>query len=185
MKLKRKIILIIAALILGVLVLFGGYSSYNFSSVCAKCLQHASVYQEKMYGLTFLKWNGLKKNPEKILRSTGKEPNMRRVSADLYREIFDKDCRHYFVKGGFGAIKGFALHIDGVSPQRRWYRVRLEMIEALYAAYVNTGSKELARKTYELIDREFPIDDEKVYRANNILKLQERIPIKDLSQVYP
>ena len=186
MKLKRKIMLVIATLILGIfvwLVIDPDYSKWHIGAICTKCLQRASIYEKKIHGLTIYKTIRFE-NYDRLLSSSETEPNMPQVSPDLYTEIFGEQCNHVFKRGGYGSTHGLVRAV-GSFLERKWYRVRLEMIEALYVAYVNTGSKDLARKMYELIDREFPIDDEKMYRANQILKQRENIPIDAASNRYP
>ena len=186
MKLKRKIKLIIAALIFGVfiwLVIDPDYSKWHIGAICPKCLQRASIYERKIHGLTIYRSIRFE-NFDRLLTSIETEPNMPQVFPDLYMEIFGEQCNHVFKRGDFGSSSGNLRRV-GSFLEKRHYEKRLEMIEALYAAYVNTGSKDLARKTYELIDNEFPIDDENVFRAANILKMRELTSIDDASNRYP
>jgi hypothetical protein len=188
-----KITAILAILVLSVIVIFFidiGYEKCDISAICPKCLQHAYIKEIKIHGLTVYKSAFFSQNPGGIMSPAGFSPRVPQVSPELYTKILDKKCEHNLKKGGVGTTVGFlpffGLNKDGGYGQWRLYTQRIEVIGALYAAYVNTGNKELAQKTYAMIDAAFPLDDKKMKEANNLIKLvnEQQVTFEKLPAYY-
>jgi hypothetical protein len=174
-----KISAIPAILVLLVIALYfidRRYVKTGIIAICPKCLQTVEIKEITIFG-----WTHQSNKLEQRF-------DHKKISPKLYLEITGKNCNHQFIKGGFGATSGMGFFngkafFDGEYPQWSWYTPRIEAIEALYTAYVNTGNKELAQKTYKLIDAAFSLDYEKMYEAQEIIEFVNN-QLMDIEKAY-
>ena len=181
---QKKILFICLFLVISVILLFG-YKTWDISSVCPKCLQHAYIHKKDVYGLPIYKSIKLRQNPGGIMSSASFSPSIPDISPKLYTEIFEKECSHEFKRGGFG-FNTFGLHGDGSFCEWDFFVNRMDFIEAVYIAYSNTKSKKLAKETYRIIDTIFPVEDfEKTARMVVMLNNPQKIDFKKTAFLTP
>jgi hypothetical protein len=149
--------------VLGLVVLDRGYSSYGYSAICPKCLQHAYMTEKDVYGLLIWRSIRLLQSPGGLMSVATFSPPIPRVSPVLYRKICGESCRHGFKKGSFGGGRGFLAPAQEDGGCRGWlaYRPRINAIEALYATYGRVQDRDLARGTYTLIDHTWPLNPDR------------------------
>ncbi len=153
----------------------GACTCYSYTAICPRCLQRADISKKNIYKYTVSKSVELNYNDIGFNYLNKTDSNLPEISANLYEEIVGEKCNHNFMGtgGGGGAYWGFFHrgHLKDYSYpySKQLYGQRVTAIEALYAAYLKTKNKELALKTYDLIDSAFPVDEKKLEEAISMI----------------
>lgn len=185
-----KLAIVIPVLLLAVwLCTETGYQRFSIGAICPKCLQRASIREKRIHGVTIYRSIRLDQSPGEIMSSAALGPAQPEVSPALYEQFLGRKCDHVFKRGGFGRTSGFLLghvHADGIYMESSWFAPRIEAVESLYLAFVNSGSEGLARRTYAIIDTAIPIgNDEHMQEARALLRRQDHLPLDQAEQYFP
>lgn len=152
----------------------GACKSRSNGAICPICLQRAYISQKKIYKYTIFRSIRLNHDDVGLYYSNKSDSDLSEITANLYQEIIGQKCKHDFKSlGGGGGNWGFFhrnVHRDyGSGYIKRLYGQRVTAIEALYVAYLKTKNKELAQKTYAMIDSAFPMDEDKLEMAKDLI----------------
>ncbi|MFH0947222.1 MAG: hypothetical protein V2A76_18695 [Planctomycetota bacterium] len=156
-------VLLLTGVVLGIYSTAASYARWSISAICPKCLQHAYIHEKRVLDVVLLyRSTTLSQRYGGLMSPVVFSPAIPGVDPLTYEKILGS-CEHEFKYGGQGVMYGFivgGLCLDG--SEGEWERVqpRLRAIEALYAAYERTGSRESSAAIYGLLDSAFPIDDE-------------------------
>ena len=140
MKLKRAVwIAFPVILILSVLLLSGGRSTYDYELTCTNCLQDHHVIERKIVGITYSRTSKLTSDP----------PD--------YPRIRSSDCDHIFHRGGFGRTRR-GVHADGMTSEGAYFRDRNQLIRQVFRLHRQFEENALANETLDLTNRLLPPD---------------------------
>lgn len=128
-----KISTIIICLLLLLLVVNFGWSSYDYSLQCTKCLADKHVVENCFLGVTY--------------SSSTKD----RDPAKDYQRIFGRPCEHLFHKGGFGRSTAGGVSC-GMTSEGIIFSARNSAALAVYAAEERLRDMNLALETFGFID---------------------------------
>jgi len=170
------LVLLIAALITWFCLERGGWSKRSYTAICMKCLAKKHGVEKRLFG--------------RVISTNESAPSAGRC----YETLMDEKCEHRFRKMGFCHYRGL-FYRGGIScgsysgsPIRR---VRLTALEFTYDAFERIGDRNLAVRTYELIDQILPPDanvHSPPYRDHSrylpLLNLTQELPTATDSTVW-
>lgn len=147
-------------IVLIALELSGGLAIWDVSAVCPKCLQHAYIRERTLFGVPFYRRTVLSQRHGGIMSSAAFSPGIPQVHPGLYKEIIGKECKHNFLRGGFGRTSGFFIggHADGSYGGWSLAQPRINALKALYGAFAKTSDRETATALYLLIEDAYPLN---------------------------
>lgn len=142
----KKRVVIASLVVTAFLVLawgMGGRTGFDYGLTCTKCLDDSHVIERKFLGVTY---------------ST---KTTHRGAPSDYVDIMGQECEHVFHKGGCGRSwitwSGHGIGC-GMTAEGMVFRDRNQAIRRTFELYRRLGSKELAKRTLDLIDRLLPPD---------------------------
>lgn len=147
-------------LAIAVLVVPGGWTVWDISATCPKCLQQANIHKTEIFGIPVYQRIELPRNSGGLMGSAVLGPEVPPINPALYEQILGRPCAHTFVKGGAGQDCGylFRIHKDSVFVAGFQLQPRIDALAALYGAYVRTDDGYAAAAIYAVIDQLFPPD---------------------------
>jgi hypothetical protein len=142
-KWKTPKFVLLVAVAFAIAFALGAWTKLEYSLQCTNCLLCRRVIDQRFLGVTFC-------------RSTTEQT----PPAD-YRSIFAQQCQHIFRRGGRGKTSGpvFArLVACGMYSEGILIRPRLDAVSVTYDAARRLGDQQLARETFEFINKLMPPD---------------------------
>jgi hypothetical protein len=134
---RRALTIVIALIILA--IFSTGFSTYDYSLKCTRCLQEYQVVEYQFCGGTY--------HSKKHLVFERYDMN----------EILGAPCEHVYRTGGFGR-EAVGMISDGETAEGNFFRPRWEVIETAFALNKQFPNKELLRRTLTITDKMFPPD---------------------------
>lgn len=127
----------------------------SYSSVCTHCLATRSGVERSILGISYED----KHQAIRFLYNTAEEPRPAEFSdgrQTIYERIHGKTCEHDFARMGFCRYRSGSIGCGefGGSPE---VRSRNEVMSGTFAAFERVRDKEVAARSCELIEREFPL----------------------------
>lgn len=127
--------------VLLIVAVFFGRTDFHYSEQCVKCLRKDPVAQKRVLAVPV--WS-------------------RRIQGDenpSYQRIFGEPCGHSFSKWDWGMgpeIFSSGIIRTGKSGDEAFLSSRISAVREAFAAFERTGDRDLATRTFALIDRWVP-----------------------------
>ncbi len=164
-KKRKRIALIVIILLICLLLFVAPRSRIIYGAYCCKCLRQASITEKKIYGIPYYRKTILYYGTHSMYSSYsdanyGEQNLYQEVFYDpnIYENIYDAKCHHYFKKRSFGERKTLflmpfsALIIDGGCAEGILGKARMEGVLSIYKLYKLTDNKEQAKLSYQILD---------------------------------
>jgi len=122
---------------------FGGFSTYDYSLRCTRCLREYSVIESRFWGLTYWK-------TEKLIFAG--------YDLSKFTDIPDE---HIYRKGGFGEETYSILSVlmdDGMTAEGALFNPRFRALKDAFELYNRFPNQELMRETMSFADECLPPD---------------------------
>jgi hypothetical protein len=127
----------------------------SYSSVCTRCLATRSGVERSFLGIPYEE----KFETIRSLYASAEEPRPAEFSESrvtIYEQIHGKACEHDFARTGFCRYRSGSVGC-GQSGGSSDVWSRKEMISGTFAAFERISDKELAVRSCQMIEREFPL----------------------------
>lgn len=137
------------------LIVMSTKQTLSYSSVCTHCLATRSGVERSILGIPY-------ENKEQVilyLYDTAEEPRPAKFSdgkQTVYDQIHGKACEHDFARMGFCRYRAGSIGCGG-SGRSPEVRSRNELVLGAFRAFERVGDKQLAARSCQLIEREFPL----------------------------
>lgn len=135
------------------LVVMSTKQALSYSSVCTRCLATRSGVERSFLGIPYED----KHQPILFRYVTVERPRPAKFSEGrqtIYEQIHGQACEHDFARTSFCRYRAGSIgcNLSGSSEVRS----RIELISGTFAAFERIGDKELAARSCQLIEREYP-----------------------------
>jgi hypothetical protein len=131
------------ALFLVISASFGGFSTYDYSLRCTRCLREYQLVEHRFLGITFSR-------KEKLIFQGYDLGDFADISHD-----------HIYRKGGVGEEGYYLLGMmmkDGMTAEGSLFKARFQVLKDAFELYKNFPNKELMRETMSFADECLPPD---------------------------
>ncbi len=129
--------------------------SLSYSSLCTSCLATRSGVERSILGIPYEN----KQKPIRYLYDTAEAPRLAKFSEGrqtIYQQIHEKSCDHHFVRTGFCRYRAGSIGCGGFGGSSE-VRSRNELVSGAFRAFERVADKQLAVRSCQLIEREFPL----------------------------
>lgn len=153
------------------LVIISTKQTLGYSSVCPRCLATRSGVERSILGIPYANKHQAilfrydsAEEPRPATLSEGRQP--------IYEQIHGRACEHDFVRTGFCRQRAGVIACGGFGGSAE-VRSRQELVSGAFSAFERTRDKELATRTCQLIERDFPLVKPRRIGEQNLIKEAE------------
>jgi hypothetical protein len=165
MKNGKRVFLSIAAVF--VVMLFGMCSSEttSYSATCSRCLQHARGVEKSIFGITYYRREVFHQSSGGLMSPDVFGPPIAKIDPALYEKITGRVCSHVFAREGFCQYKLGSVGCGSFGGAVK-YRFRNALIRNNYHAYLRIPDERLARESYGMIEKLYPLESSRFMLEN-------------------